>query len=117
MHRHKTLKDEDLVPADSVDNGEQEEVEEVLNGEGLDLSYLWVVDANSLGPQPRSSTDTQEKHTISITTSDDEQVSGASTRTWWGVAFDIEWLLWPLWLWRGFTRPCFVGFTPHATSR
>lgn len=56
VHRHKTLKDEDLVPDDAVDNGEQADVEEVLNGEGLDLSYLWVVDANNLEPRSRLST-------------------------------------------------------------
>lgn len=60
VHRHKTLKDEDLVPDDAVDNGEQAEVEEVLTGEGLDLSYLWVVDANNLEPQSRRSTSNAE---------------------------------------------------------
>lgn len=77
VHRHKTLKDEDLVPGDAVDNGEQEQVEEVLNGEGLDLSYLWVVDANNLGSRPRLSTSKADgssstaikKQTASITTS------------------------------------------------
>lgn len=60
VHRHKTLKDEDLVPDDTVDNGEQAQVEEVLKGEGLDLSYLWVVNANNLGPRPRLSTSNAE---------------------------------------------------------
>lgn len=80
MHRHKTLKDEELVPDDAVDNGEQAEVEEVLNGEGLDLSYLWVVDANSLGKRSRlsmsnakgSSNTAVQKQTASTT---DAQVS------------------------------------------
>ncbi len=90
VHRYKTLRDEDFVPDDSVDNGEQEKVEEVLNGEGLDLSYLWLVDANNLGPPPPSPTATKKEGTSITTTSDDDQVRGASsTQTWSGAAFDV----------------------------
>ena len=75
VHRHEALKDGDFVPDDAVDNGEQADVEEVLNGEGLDLSYLWVVDANNLGPRSRRSTsnveaspsNTTQKQTTSTT--------------------------------------------------
>lgn len=67
VHRHKTLKDEDLVPDDTVDNGEQEEVEEVLEGEGLDLGYLWVVNANNLGPTSRLSTANAENSSSIVT--------------------------------------------------
>lgn len=77
VHRHKTLKDEDLVPDDTVDNGEQGEVEEVLNGEGLDLSYLWVVNAKNLGRRSRlarsdaeGSSSTAIKKRISSTTTE-----------------------------------------------
>lgn len=77
VHRYKTLKDEDLVPDDSVDNGEQGEVEEVLDAGGLDLSYLWLVNANNLGPRPRSPTSTKKEGTTTTTTSDDDQVRGA----------------------------------------
>ncbi|CBJ49003.1 hypothetical protein Esi_0115_0046 [Ectocarpus siliculosus] len=76
VHRHKTLKDDDLVPDDSVDNGEQEEVEDVLGGEGLDLSYLWVVDAGKvLSRSNKSTSDTEgSSHTAKGgTTTDSEQ--------------------------------------------
>lgn len=59
MHRHKVLKDEDLVPDDTVDNGEQDQVHEVLSEEGLDLSYLWMVNVNNLGPPSRPTSNTE----------------------------------------------------------
>lgn len=76
MHRYKTLKDDDLVPEDSVDNGEQEEVEEVLGGEGLDLSYLWVVDAGKVFSQSKKSiSDTEgSSHTAKRGSTTDSQV-------------------------------------------
>ncbi|CAM9513435.1 unnamed protein product, partial [Ectocarpus sp. 12 AP-2014] len=81
VHRHKTLKDDDLVPDDSVDNGEQEKVEDVLGGEGLDLSYLWVVDAGKvLSRSKKSTSDTEGSSHIAKggTTTDSEQ--GAEER-------------------------------------
>lgn len=38
-----------MVPSDTVDLGEQNKVDDVSAEEGLDLSYLWVVDARTLG--------------------------------------------------------------------
>ncbi|CAM9491524.1 unnamed protein product, partial [Ectocarpus fasciculatus] len=75
VHRHKTLKDDDLVPDDSVDNGEQEKVVEVLGGEGLDLSYLWVVDAGRvLSRSKKSASDTEgSSHTAKGGTTTDSQ--------------------------------------------
>ncbi|CAN0001945.1 unnamed protein product, partial [Hapterophycus canaliculatus] len=49
VHRCKVLKDGDLVPDDTVDDGEQGQVKEVLDGRGLDLSYLWLLDSRYLG--------------------------------------------------------------------
>ncbi|CAN0203497.1 unnamed protein product, partial [Ectocarpus sp. 13 AM-2016] len=75
VHRHKTLKDDDLVPDDSVDNGEQEEVEDVVGGEGLDLSYLWAVDAGKvLSRSKKSTSDTEDSSHIAKggTTTDSE---------------------------------------------
>lgn len=51
MHRNKVLKDEDYVPKDTVDLGEEDIVENVTADNDLDLSYLWMVDARKLGPQ------------------------------------------------------------------
>lgn len=48
MHRQKALKDEDSVPDDTVDLGEQDLAEDVLAEKGPALSYLWVVDASTL---------------------------------------------------------------------
>lgn len=59
VHRHKVLKDDGVVPDDTVDNGEQDKVDDVLSGEGLDLSYLWIVDANNLGPPSRPTSNTE----------------------------------------------------------
>lgn len=56
VHRCKALKDNDLVPDDSVDDGEQDQVEEVLGGGGLDLSYLWLLDARNLEPRTPNAT-------------------------------------------------------------
>lgn len=50
MHRQRALKDEDFVPEDTVDQGEQETADDVLADEPLDLSYLWVVDTRALRP-------------------------------------------------------------------
>lgn len=59
MHRSKTLRDADVVPSDTVDLGEQDKVDDVSAEEGLDLSYLWVVDARTLGRPPSPSSDTK----------------------------------------------------------
>lgn len=48
VHRHKTLKDEDFVPDDTVNLGEQDLAEDVLAENGPALSYLWVVDGSTL---------------------------------------------------------------------
>lgn len=74
-----------MVPDDTVDNGEQDKVHDVLSGEGLDLSYLWMVDKRNLGSpsRPTSNTEgsscsaTEERGTTTSTT--DIQVVGAHT--------------------------------------
>lgn len=88
VHRHKTLKDDDLVPDDSVDNGEQEEVEEVLGGEGLELSYLWVVDAGKvLSRSKKSTSDTEgSSHTAKGGTTTDSEVRNQYGRAGCGRA-------------------------------
>ncbi|CAM9366390.1 unnamed protein product, partial [Sphacelaria rigidula] len=49
-------KDSDAVPDDTVDLGEETQLDELGTGEGLDVSLLWVVDARNLEPpSPRSS--------------------------------------------------------------
>lgn len=50
MHRGRALQDADLVPDDTVDLGEETQLDEMGTGEGLDLSFLWVVDARTLPP-------------------------------------------------------------------
>lgn len=56
VHRSRILKDSDVVPDDAVDLGEETQLDELGTGEGLDLSFLWVVDTRSLEvPSPRSS--------------------------------------------------------------
>lgn len=56
VHRSKVLGDKEHVPDDSVDVGEQDQVDDAGMGETLDLSYLWVVDARTL-PQDAKATE------------------------------------------------------------
>lgn len=58
VHRHKALKDEDVVPDDTVDLGEQELAEDVLAENGPPLSYLWMVDGSTLESTSSRSTST-----------------------------------------------------------
>lgn len=58
VHRHKALKDEDVVPDDTVDLGEQELAEDVLAENGSALSYLWVIDGSTLETKSSRSTST-----------------------------------------------------------
>lgn len=58
VHRHKALKDEDFVPDDTVDLGEQELADDVLAENGPALSYLWVVDGSTLESRPSASSPT-----------------------------------------------------------
>lgn len=50
MHRGRALQDADSVPDDTVDLGEETQLDELGTGEGLDLSFLWIVDARILRP-------------------------------------------------------------------
>lgn len=55
VHRNKALKNDDLVPDDAVDLGEQDAVADIEEESTLDLSYLWLVDARNLRPQSPAS--------------------------------------------------------------
>ncbi|CAM9761994.1 unnamed protein product, partial [Scytosiphon promiscuus] len=78
VHRCKVLKDRDLVPDDTVDDGEQDQVEKVLDGTGLDLSYLWFLDARNLGARsPKAAFPTGG----SPSSSAKKQGSSSSTKT------------------------------------
>ncbi|CAM9147585.1 unnamed protein product, partial [Pylaiella littoralis] len=95
VHRHKVLKDEDLVPDDTVDNGEQDQVHEVLSEEGLDLSYLWMVNVNNLGPPSRPTSNTERssnsatKGRGTIATTDGEQHQDSEDEGSGGVGGEV----------------------------
>lgn len=79
MHRSKSLRDEDVVPSDTVDLGEQGKVDDVSAEEGLNLSYLWVVDARTLGRPPSPSPDTKRsKEKVTDAKSRSDRVHGGS---------------------------------------
>ena len=85
MHRHEALKDEDFVPDDAVDLGEQALAEDLLAENGAPLSYLWMVDASTLESNPPSSSSstaagTSKEILVKPKTSGDSQTSNTTDK-------------------------------------
>lgn len=76
VHRGRALKEEEIVPDDTVDMGEQDGIDDSGMDRELDLSYLWVVDLRTLRPKEEAVADTTDtKHAIKGIKESDEALS------------------------------------------